>query len=334
LDVVRDEGPTLVQSFHESAAQRGGKFDAILADLCAFANTAGGVAYIGAGPGKDKLRGLNTPAQAEQEIRRALDERMTPRFEVKIDTLQSGSAKVLRVQVAKGLDLPYALDANRFYVRDEAETTLAVRDEIVALVREALGFEPDSEEPPPLPESPQNAPETAKPARRPPRKPPAPTQPAAPTQPVPKQPVLKPVPKQPAARPLPQPVVEGSSPTSPTDDTTFYLPQVGVEIVDNEERNGHRFYTIRDLRNGHVIKNVTRKGARKLWSYAIQQAEDRPVDPAKIEWRQDTGFVRMERRAGKMRYDLALREKERIRIFYGVTDDGMDGVWAQFLQDE
>ncbi len=334
LDVVRDEGPTLVQSFHESAAQRGGKFDAILADLCAFANTAGGVAYIGAGPGKDKLRGLNTPAQAEQEIRRALDERMTPRFEVKIDTLQSGSAKVLRVQVAKGLDLPYALDANRFYVRDEAETTLAVRDEIVALVREALGFEPDSEEPPPLPEYPQNAPETAKPARRPPRKPPAPTQPAAPTQPVPNQPVLKPVPNQPAARPLPQPVVEGSSPTSPTDDTTFYLPQVGVEIVDNEERNGHRFYTIRDLRNGHVIKNVTRKGARKLWSYAIQQAEDRPVDPAKIEWRQDTGFVRMDRRAGKMRYDLALREKERIRIFYGVTDDGMDGVWAQFLQDE
>ena len=337
LDVVRDEGPTLVQSFHESAAQRGGKFDAILADLCAFANTAGGVAYIGAGPGKDKLRGLNSPTQVEQEIRRALDERMTPRFEVKIDTVQSGSAKVLRVQVAKGLDLPYALDANRFYVRDEAETTLAVRDEIVALVREALGFEPDSEEPPPLPEAPQNLQETAKPATRPHRK--AAAQPAAaqPTaaQPAAAQPVLKqPVLKQPAARPLPQPVVEGSSPTSPTDDTTFYLPQVGVEIVDNEERNGHRFYTIRDLRNGHVIKNVTRKGARKLWSYAIQQAEDRPVDPAKIEWRQDTGFVRMERRAGKMRYDLALREKGQIRIFYGVTDDGMDGVWAQFLQDE
>jgi hypothetical protein len=35
-----------------------------------------------------------------------------------------------------------------------------------------------------------------------------------------------------------------------------------------------------------------------------------------------------------MRYDLALREKGQIRIFYGVTDDGMDGVWAQFLQDE
>ncbi len=62
-------------------------------------------------------------------------------------------------------------------------------------------------------------------------------------------------------------------------DDAFYLPQVGVEVVDSDERNGHRFYTIRDLRNGHVINNVTRKGARKLWNYAIQQVEDNPVDP-------------------------------------------------------
>ena len=32
---------------------------------------------------------------------------------------------------------------HKFYVRDEAETSLAVRDEIVALVREALGFDAD-----------------------------------------------------------------------------------------------------------------------------------------------------------------------------------------------
>lgn len=120
----------------------------------------------------------------------------------------------------------------------------------------------------------------------------------------------------------------------PGEDTTFYLPQVGVEIVESEERNGHRFYTIRDLRNGHVIKNVTRKGARKLWSYAIQQAEDKPLDPSKIEWRGNLGFIRMERRAGKARYDLALREGDKIRVFYGVTDDGMEGAWAQFIQEE
>ncbi|MFO7631479.1 MAG: putative DNA binding domain-containing protein [Caldilinea sp.] len=325
LDVVREEGPTLVQSFHESAAQRGGKFDAILADICAFANTAGGAVYVGAKPGKTKLRGLTTPLQIEQDIRKAIDERMTPRLEVKFDTVQSASAKVLRVQVTKGLDIPYALDDNKFYVRDEAETSLAVRDEIVALVREALGFDPESDEPvAPVAKAPAAKGTAARPPAKNGPRPPSGRKNGAP-------------PKQAAAlKPLelPKAVVEGDSPTLPANDTTFYLPQVGVEIVNSEERNGHRFYTIRDLRNGHVIKNVTRKGARKLWSYAIQQAEDKPVDASKIEWRNDAGFVRMERRAGKVRYDLALREGDNVRIFYGVTDDGMDGAWAQFVQEE
>lgn len=327
LDVVRDEGPTLVQSFHESAVQRGGKFDAILADICAFANTAGGVVYIGAKPGKGKLRGLTAPGQIEHDIRKAVDERVTPRLEVKIDTVQSGSAKVLRVQVAKGLDIPYALDDNKFYVRDEAETSLAVRDEIVALVREALGFEPEPEEvvapTKEAPSAPNGKKQTVKPSSKQAR----PPQNASRNGDASKQGA---VPGQTA----PKPVTAGDSPTLPADDTTFYLPQVGVEIVDSEERNGLRFYTIRDLRNGHVIKNVTRKGARKLWSYAIQQAEDKPIDAAKIQWRNNVGFVRMERRAGKARYDLALREGDKIRIFYGVTDDGMDGAWAQFVQEE
>lgn len=328
LDVVRDEGPTLVQSFHESAVQRGGKFDAILADICAFANTAGGVVYIGAKPGKGKLRGLTAPGQIEHDIRKAVDERVTPRLEVKIDTIQSGSAKVLRVQVAKGLDIPYALDDNKFYVRDEAETSLAVRDEIVALVREALGFEPEPEEvAAPTKEAP-SAPNGKKQTVKPSSKQARPPQSASRNGDASKQGAA---PGQTAAS---KPVTAGDSPTLPADDTTFYLPQVGVEIVDSEERNGHRFYTIRDLRNGHVIKNVTRKGARKLWSYAIQQAEDKPIDAAKIQWRNNVGFVRMERRAGKARYDLALREGDKIRIFYGVTDDGMDGAWAQFVQEE
>ena len=55
--------------------------------------------------------------------------------------MQSQNAKVLRLQVPKGIDLPYALDDNKIYVRDETETSLAVRDEIVALVKEALGFD-------------------------------------------------------------------------------------------------------------------------------------------------------------------------------------------------
>ncbi len=319
LDVVREEGPTLMQSFHDSIAQRGGKFDAILADICAFANTAGGVVYVGAKAGKGKLRGLTAPEQVEQEIRRAIQERMTPQLEVKIDVVTSQNAKVLRVQTPKGLDIPYALDGNKFYVRDEAETNLAVRDEIVALVREALGFEAEQDEPtpPPVKETP------ARPAERTSGR----QQGAQRNGKAPRPNAAK------TATPAPTVAAE-VEPVPPPTDTTFYLPQVGVEIIDSEERNGHRFYTIRDLRNGHIIKNVTRKGARKLWSYAIQQAEDSPVDPAKIQWRENAGFVRVERRAGKPRYDLALREGDALRIFYGVTDDGMEGVWAQFVQEE
>ncbi len=326
LDVVREEGPTLVQSFHDSIAQRGGKFDAILADICAFANTTGGAVYVGAKPGKEKLRGLATPSQVEQDIRKAVEERMTPQLEVKIEVLQSQTAKVLRVQVPKGLDIPYALDGHKFYVRDEAETSLAVRDEIVALVREALGFDADHDDAapaPPVKDAPAQVVEKAgKSGRR--------RQSGRRNGAEPKSSTAK------AAEPALTAEAEmPDAPASlPANDATFYLPQVGVEVVDSDERNGHRFYTIRDLRNGHVIKNVTRTGARKLWSYAIQQVEDNPVDAAKIQWRDNAGFVRMERRAGKPRYDLALREGDTLRIFYGVTDDGMEGAWAHFVQEE
>ncbi len=145
LEVVREEGPTLVQSFHETAAERGGKLLAILADLCAFANTSGGAVYVGCKPGKLKIKGLTDAAQTEKELRAAIEDRFSPRLEVKYDVLQSQTAKVLRIQTPKGPDLPYALDDNKFYVRDEADTSLAVRDEIVALVREAFGLEREAE---------------------------------------------------------------------------------------------------------------------------------------------------------------------------------------------
>ena len=83
-----------------------------------------------------------------------------------------------------------------------------------------------------------------------------------------------------------------------------------------------------------MIHNVTRKGARKLWSYAIQQHEDNPNGPPKVEWQGDIGLVHMEQRAGKVRYDLALREDGKVRVFYGVTEEGMEGPWAAFVQEE
>lgn len=422
LDVVREEGPSLVQSFHESASDRSGKLGTVLNDICAFANTAGGAVYLGCRAGKGKIKGIENPAQLEQQIRAALDQRLTPRLEVRFDVVQSQTARVLRVQVPKGPDLPYALDDYKFYVRDEAETSLAVRDEIVALIREAFGFEhveeeevaPETATPetaasllsegeisdtgeaftiqggeagksapvgpvtPPQPSRQQAAAKTAqkttgapgeKGAAKSRQKAPAKSgekpaekqtekSPEKPTERSTERSTEKSAEKpagggqrrgrqrrgkaQPAAGaegapPAPAPLLARISDVTPviglTDhaDRTFYLPQVGVEIVDSEERSGIVYHTIRDLRNGHTIHNVTRKGARKLWSYAIERCEDHLLDAEAISWRGDVGMIRKELRAGKLRYDLALREDGKVRVFYGVTEDGMEGQWAQFL---
>lgn len=319
LESAREEGPSIVQSFHESASQRGGKLTGVLADICSLANTAGGAVFIGASPRKEKPKGLATPKEVEDEIRTALQERLTPPLDVKFEVLQSQGAQVLCLRVPKGPDRPYCLDDNKFYVRDEAETSLAVRDEIVALVREVIneanaaraprheGGRGDRSGGPPRDQASRqergrNGPseQNGKPSE----------------------------PKGPA----------DSTPTTNENgvgaDDAFYLPQIGVEIVQMEERNGIRFYSIRDLRNGHVIKNVTRRGARRLWNYAIQQYEDRPVQLDKVEWKGNVGVVLVDKRAGKVRYDLARREGSNLRVFYGVTDDGMDGEWAAFAEDE
>ena len=310
---AREEGPTLTQSFRESASERGGRLTAILSDVCAFANTVGGTVYVGVGARKGKPKGLADPKQVEKQIKDALAARLTPPLEVKTDILQSQGASVLRIQTPKGPDRPYCLDEHKFYVRAEGETTLAVRDEVVALVKEAL-------------EEARQGGKTAKAegqkgsrrsrrsrGRRGGQKRKAEEE----TQPTNGSP----------SEPTQQPEKVGK-------DDAFYLPQIGVEIVGSEERNGQTYHSICDLRNGNVVKNVTRKGARKLWSYAIEQHEDHPLDPNKVTWKGDIGLIKVEKRARKLRYDLALRENGNIRVFYGVTEDGMDGRWSTFLQEE
>ncbi|MBK8050560.1 MAG: putative DNA binding domain-containing protein [Anaerolineales bacterium] len=364
LDVLREEGATLVQSFHETAAERGGKLALVVADVCAFANTVGGAVYIGCKAGKGKIKGLLDAPEVERLVRNALEERLTPPLEVKIETIESQKAKVVRIQVPKGPDLPYALDGNKFYVRDEAETDLAVRDEIVALVKEALGYEeteggdeagamqpitPLDTEPVAIgsimpDEGAAISGDDARAKRTRRRRPRASNGSTAPAQAAPATGAAKtrenkstgaaPVIRIPAAKRTPSKPTPAKRIAAEKTDTVFYLPQVGVEIVSSEERGGHYAHTIRDLRNGHVIQNVTRKGARKLWSYAIEQREDHPLEPSQVEWQGDVGLVRAEKRAGKVRYDLALRNGDDIRVFYGVTDDGMEGAWSAFIADE
>jgi hypothetical protein len=349
LAAAREEGPSLTQSFHESANQRGGKLTAILNDICAFVNTAGGVVYVGAGPRKVKPRGLAKPAEVQQEILAALDERMTPPLEIKWDIIQSQGAKVLRLMIPKGPERPYCMDDYKYYVRDEAETTLAVRDELVALVREALEAQKDARPSQDARKGRNGRVETSKPDnktgnnRRERGRNNRGTDRPHVSAVVPNGNANKPVVL--INRPVTSPGVDEEEVDVPVllagptgavaADDAFYLPQIGVEIVATENRNGNRFHSIHDLRNGHVIHNVTRKGARKLWSYAIQQHEDNPINPADITWHGDVGIAHTERRAGKVRYDLALRTDDgKVRIFYGVTEDGMEGPWAAFVQEE
>ncbi len=109
-------------------------------------------------------------------------------------------------------------------------------------------------------------------------------------------------------------------------------PRTGVEIVETEERKGTFYHTMRDLRNGNVVKNVTRKSARRLWHYAITQTEDHPVKESQVEWLGDIGWMKRREHGGRARYDLVQREHGgKLRVYFGVTEDGIHGEWARLV---
>jgi hypothetical protein len=642
LAKVREEGNTAVQSFHDSALRQGGRMDAVLNDLCAFANSGGGTVYVGASLRRDGPRFLARPAQVEEQLVAAVETRIAPPIGIKVDTIPVESGGVLRLRVDSGEERPYAVDNVQIYVREGAASTLAHRDDIVAMVlgtgapqeapstrtaassaatpagsrntqesgnrsgsrrgsrgsgrggqshsdgtRSPAGA-PQAERSNASPEAPQlparsepavlapippvvepaaepaaesaaasatatpaqatpaapksrssrsrtsrskaepktepktervadrvaeelaaespvqspadgqseiaseaaltpatespaaaasqaaetpaappkkstrkastssrskkasapaeeTAPETAanvaetgdaqppsktatktaaKPAAKrtttkkttkssaaetPAAETPAAASPApeAPTPEAdvtpdaeapaakpaarstrsrttkstaaakstgstkstaaagaaadseePEAPPTKPRTRKSSAKPKADPASSTDSapaaapkasrskakaaaePAAPPATTPaaasepFYTPQIGVEIVATEMQGATRVHTIRDLRNGNTVRNVSRKGARDLWNYAITKFEDEPVNPDDLEWDGDTALVHVEKRAGKMRYDLALREGDAVRVFYGVTADGMEGRWSRYLGDE
>ncbi len=135
IQAAREEGPNIVQDFHEGMTVRGGKLYAIIADVCAFANTNGGTLYVGvsADP-KKKPAGIAKPEQAIAQLEKEINNRISPPINCTLDVQESGGKKIVRILVPRGDDPPYAVDENKIYVRAESETGLAVRDEIVSLV--------------------------------------------------------------------------------------------------------------------------------------------------------------------------------------------------------
>jgi hypothetical protein len=279
---AREEGPNIVQDFHESLTARGGKLYTIIADICAFANANGGTLYIGLtnDPRRPPV-GIPSPEQAIAQLDKEIDNRISPPLQCTLDIHETAGKKIIRVLVPRGDDPPYAIDDNKIYVRDEAETGLAVRDEIVGLVLRGKQ---------------QKAPAAA-------------------------QPVIT------------KPEVSETGEPTPSAVQIDEAPRTGVEIVAVEEREGGRYYTMRDLRNGMVVKNVTRTSARRLWHYAITEYNKLPQDltHADIHWMGNLGLIRCHQQGKCERYDMLQRTPQGIRYFFGVTDDGIHGPWKALV---
>ncbi len=280
---AREEGANIIQDFHENMTIRGGKLYNIIADVCAFANTNGGTLYIGLPDDPKKpVAGIPNPEQAITQLDKEISTRITPPLQCSIDVHDTNGKKILRVLIPRGDDPPYAVDDNKVYVRDEAETGLAVRDEIVSLVLRKGSSKPT---------------------------------PAA------KAEVEKMVAEEP-----PQSQVtserDGESP-----------PRTGVEVVKVDERDGIAYYTMRDLRNGNEVKNVTRVSARRLWHYAITEFDQLPTDLSnvKIQWQGKVGLLGVQRQGKNVRYNFVERTQKGYRLYFGVTEDGIHGRWKALV---
>jgi len=223
---------------------------------------------------------VDRPEEASRLLVAEIDRAVVPPIEVDIDVLNTQGKNVLRMTVPKGENPPYALNGVEIYVRQEAETSHAMRDEIVQLIQQTLGL----------------------PAALPKVAPAIPTAPAGEGQPIVPAPSL----------------AEGP-------------PRTGVEVVETVDREGTKYYTLKDLRNNNVVQNVTRPSARRLWRYAITEYETRPVQVERVKWHGNIGLWKSYRRSGRRCYDFVQRGSDgRLHIYYGVTDDGIHGEWRHF----
>lgn len=135
IHVAREEGANIIQDFHESLNVRGGALHAVLADICAFSNGNGGTLYLGLSAELQKpVPGLQNPDQAVKQLEKEVQNRISPPVHLSIDIQTYKNKKIVRLLIPRGDEPPYALDDNKIYIRDEDETNIAVRDEIVTLV--------------------------------------------------------------------------------------------------------------------------------------------------------------------------------------------------------
>lgn len=335
---ARLEGPGESLAFHESLATKRTGMSHVLRDIVAFANRNGGDIFVGASAAEKRpVHGVEDAEAGAAALAADIEEQITPRITCEIEQVTSGDKDVLIVRVLPGPDKPYALATGAIVVRDGAETRVATRDEIVAMVRGAS-----------MSPVPALAPSTTAPTIT---KAPAPA-------------VLAELVETPIEVPV-DPRREGerangnANPTRATASRTTVVdsevidendprdgfeiyeedagpdpvaPRTGMEVVGKRSRDGVDYYTLRDLRDHRLIYNVTRETDRRLWRAAITQHEDQVVDESKVRWSGNLGISRSFRqRGGEKRYHLMYRGVDGMRVFYGVSEPGMTGAWKTLL---
>ena len=286
---AREEGANIIQDFHESVTIRGGKLYAVLSDICAFANTNGGTLFIGLSADSHVAPiGVPTPEQVLKQLEKEVANRISPPLHLSMDIQNYKTKSILRILIPRGQEPPYALDDNKIYVRDEDETNIAVRDEIVSLVlRESQTQNPS-----------QSQPQS-----------------------------VQLIEKETPAEKIPQieNTMDGNSD-----------PRTGVEVIPPVVRDGKNFYSLRDLRNGNIVKNVTQASARRLWHYAISRYDEiiPSIEKENISWQGDFGLIRQYSQGKTQHFDLIQKISSGYRFFFGVTPDGIHGPWKVFSSDE
>ena len=236
---ARDIGPTITQAFHEQARSRRSRFRPVLKDVVAFANTNGGTIYIGLSPNPNTpVAGVPLVDEAARGLRDAATRSIVPRLDVTIEVEPVQGKPIIVVRVPKGPNTPYATEAGQVFVRQDGETVIALRDEIVQLVRESIRDSSSASVPAPQGERHWNTPrpivdfdeeETdgdAEPTRRASAPAPASAPPAPPTRAT--LPVTPPTVSAPPARPSLAPPVPPSLPpvSSPTRAAQVLAPEI------------------------------------------------------------------------------------------------------------
>ena len=298
LHAARETGPSETIAFHERLSLARTGMQHVLRDIAAMANSAGGTIYIGVGAADRRtVPGVPNASVASEELAAEIKRDIDPPLDVAASVISYDAKSVIQLVVPSGPDIPYELKSAGILIRDDRESRAANRAEIINLVK-GRAYTPV--EPEPIAAHPVRQPE------------PQPAQIAA-------------VSSNGATPHSPQ-----SAPDQPHWDPR--VPRNGVEVVGREERDGVATYALRDLRNGAVTEDVTAETKRPIWRYAIQQRENRTVDPGHIRWNGDHGFWKVYRpNRGEKRYNLALRDGDEIRLFYAVGEDGLTDEWRAVI---